>query len=612
MIAPDPPFPVGAHELAEGRWSFCVWAPRCSTVTLELEAGAEHPLEPTVRGYHGTVVASLGEGTRYRYRLDGGASLPDPAARSQPDGVHGASALVSPRYHWGDAGWLGAALPGLVIYELHIGAFTPEGTLHAARSRLPELRDLGVTAVELMPVGQFSGERNWGYDGTYPFAVQNSYGGARALKRFVDDCHGLGLAVILDVVYNHLGPEGNYLEQYGPYFTNRYRTPWGAAVNLDGPGSVEVRRFFIANALQWVQEFHVDGLRLDAVHAIHDRSAQHFLAVLAASVHRGAARCGRSALVIAESELGDPRLVHSPQSGGYGLDAQWQDDLHHALHAYLTGERNGYYEDYGTLRHIVEAWRHGRVSRGRDSRCREWSPGGPAGGLAPGHLVVAAQNHDQVGNRPRGDRLTSLLDREQLKLVAANVLLSSSTPLLFMGEEYGEPAPFPYFVSHSEPALVEAVRRGRAAEFLRCHWQPDPPDPQADATFRSATLQWQLRVTGWHRVLREYYRELLRLRAELCPEDGPDWPEVVASQRPPLIQVRRRHASRTSLAIFHFGSVQARLPRSLPGSWRVALDSAAHRWQGPGSLLPSDLEGSDCHFPLQPYSAVWLVQKGES
>jgi maltooligosyltrehalose trehalohydrolase len=365
-----------------------------------------------------------------------------------------------------------------------VGTFTPEGTFEAIIPHLDELRELGITAVELMPVAQFPGTRNWGYDGVYPFAVQNSYGGPEGLKRLVNACHGRGIAVVLDVVYNHLGPEGNYLWDFGPYFTDRYKTPWGSAINFDGPHSDPVRRLFIENALYWVTEFRMDGLRIDAVHGILDFSAYPFLEELASAVHEKAERLNRRVYVIAESDLNDTRVIRSRELGGYGLDAQWNDDFHHALHTLLTEDQTGYYQDFGRLGDLVKAFREGFVCSGQYSSYRRRRHGNSSRDIPAGCFVVFAQNHDQVGNRMRGERLSQLVCRERMKLAAGVVFLSPFIPLLFMGEEYGETAPFPYFISHSDADLVEAVRRGRREEFAAFGWSQEPPDPQIPMTRR--------------------------------------------------------------------------------------------------------------------------------
>ncbi len=601
----------GAVYLGDGRCSFCVWAPRAQTVAVRLTAPRERlvPLTQGERGYHRGVAAGVEPGSLYFYLLDGEKERPDPASRSQPQGVHGPSQVVDLRaFGRPDYCWPGPAQQDLVFYELHVGTFTPEGTFDAVIPRLRELRELGITALELMPVAQFPGSRNWGYDGVYPFAVQASYGGPEGFRRLVDACHRHGLAVFLDVVYNHLGPEGNYLEDFGPYFTDRYRTPWGMALNFDGPGSNEVRRFFIENALFWITEFHVDGLRLDAVHAITDKAALPFLEELAAAVHRRAERLGRRIYVIAESDLNDPRIVRPPALGGCGLDAQWNDDFHHALHALLTGEQDGYYRDFGRTEHLARAFREGYVYTGQYSAYRQRRHGRRLHLASGAQLVVFAQNHDQVGNRARGERLSALTSFAGLKLAAGVVLLSPFLPLLFMGEEYGETAPFQYFTSHQDPALAEAVRRGRRKEFAAFAWAGGVPDPQDEATFQRSRLNYALRREGRHRVLREFYRELLRLRRELPPlaDLNPENREAIAFEQRRVLFVRRWSGSLEVCLVFSFNEEEAAITLPVPaGRWQKHLDAAEERWLGGGSTVPDTLVSSgEVALNLSPYACL--------
>ena len=585
---------LGATYLGGDLGGFLVWAPLISRVEVHILSPEERlvPLEKVSRGYHYGVVPGVKPGTRYFYRLDGNTERPDPASKFQPEGVHGPSQVIDPHFVWEELHWSGIPFSHYVLYELHVGTFTAQGTFDAIVPHLDELKDLGITAIELMPVAQFPGERNWGYDGVYPFAVQNSYGGPEGLKRLIDACHQRGLAVTLDVVYNHLGPEGNYLHDFGPYFTDRYRTPWGAAINFDGPDSDEVRRFFIENALYWVTEFRLDALRLDAVHGIFDFSALHFLQELASAVHEQAERLNRRIYVIAESDLNDVRLVRSPELGGYGLDAQWNDDFHHALHTLLTGERTGYYEDFGRIQDLAKAFAEGFVYSGAYSPARRRRHGNTSKDLAAHRFVVCAQNHDQVGNRLKGDRLSALVSFEGLKLAAAVVLLSPFIPLLFMGEEYGETAPFPYFVSHSDPDLIEVVRRGRRAEFACLQGSDEPPDPQAEATRQSAILDHSLRHQGKHRILYELYQELIKLRNETRAGAGlsKDRLEVVCLERESTLVVRRWGREEQVAAIFHFGDTAVSVNVPLPyGRWLKRLASGEERWHGPGPDLPTVL-----------------------
>jgi maltooligosyltrehalose trehalohydrolase len=577
------------------------------------QEGRAVDMEAEPHGYFATSVEGLTEGMLYRFRLEGGSELADPASRSQPEGVHGPSALVDPSaWRWEDEGWTGLPLEELIIYELHVGAFTAEGTLDGVVKELDELRDLGVTAVELMPVAQFPGGRNWGYDGVFPFAVQDTYGGPDALRRLVEECHARGLAVVLDVVYNHVGPEGNRLGEFGPYFADRYRTPWGSAMNFDGAGSDEVRRYFIESALQWLEDFHVDGLRVDAIHGVLDTTARPFLLELAESVDSSAERSGRRLHVIAESDLGDARIIKPRELGGFGYAGQWTDDFHHSLHAVLTGERAGYYADFGSLGHLAKAYTQGMVYTGQYSSARQRRHGSSTAGIPGKRFVVYAQNHDQVGNRMLGDRLASLVGFEQLKLVAGVLLLSPFVPLLFMGEEYGEQAPFQYFVSHSDPQLVEAVRSGRAEEFEAFGWTGDPPDPQDEETFLRSKLHRDLRHEGHHRLLGELYRELLLLRkdrpslATLSKADVAAWPDEVAG----VLSVLRWSEVEDALILFHFGDGTAEVDVPFTGArWRRILDSADERWGGPGAASPEHVDvDSNGSITLQPNSFALYVR----
>lgn len=608
---------LGATFLGDGRTRFLVWAPAAHRVEVHVLASRKKlvPMESGERGYNHAVVDGVEPGSLYLYQLDEGTERPDPASRCQPQGVHGPSQVVGPHLEWEDARWTGLPLQEYTIYEVHVGTFAPEGTFDAVIPHLDELKELGITAIELMPVAQFPGGRNWGYDGVYPFAVQNSYGGPEGLKRLVNACHKLGLAVILDVVYNHLGPEGSYVAEFGPYFTDSYKTPWGAALNFDGPHSDEVRRFFIENALYWVTEFHVDALRLDAVHAIVDHSAVPFVQELAEAVHQRAERLNRRIHVIAESNLNDARLVRPRELGGYGLDAQWNEDFHHSLHALLTGERAGYYHDFGELGQLVKAFSEGFVYSGQYSPYRQRRHGNSSRDVPAQRFVVFSRNHDQVGNRMLGERLSQLVSFEGLKLAAGVVLLSPFIPLLFMGEEYGETAPFQYFISYSDPALVEAVRGGRREEFKAFDWKGEPPDPQDEGTFRRSRLNRSLRHEGHHAVLLEFYKELFRLRrtvaalANLSKEQM----EVLTYEGERFFFLRRWNGNSQVFAVFNFGDAETATAVSIPGGrWRKLLDSADERWQGKGTLVPEilDSEGK-ASLALSPMSLALFARENE-
>jgi maltooligosyltrehalose trehalohydrolase len=504
-----------------------VWAPRAAEVELE-SGGSAVGMVRGEGGWWALDAPLIEHGVDYAFRIEGEGPFPDPRSGWQPSGVHGPSRWVDHgRFAWSDQGWRQPPLGSAVIYELHVGTFTPKGTFEAVIEKLDHLLSLGVTHLELMPVAEFPGSRGWGYDGVDLYAPHHAYGGPDGLKRLVDACHGKGLAVILDVVYNHLGPSGNYLSRFGPYFTNRYATPWGEAVNLDGPGSDEVRRFFLDNALMWLRDYHLDGLRIDAVHAILDTSATHVLEALSAEVRQLESHLGRTFLLIAESDLNDPRVVRSPEVGGYGLDAQWNEDFHHALHAALTGERHGYYADFGSLDHLAKTLTRGFAYDGRFSGFRQRSHGRPAAGLSGSRFVGCLQNHDQVGNRARGDRTGRLLTHGQLKIGAALVLLSPFVPMLFQGEEWGASTPFLYFTDHEEPELGEAVRRGRQEEFAAFDWDPESiPDPQSGETFVRSRLDWGERVQGAHSDLLAWHRSLADLRRS-HPELSDDRLETV-------------------------------------------------------------------------------------
>jgi len=578
----------GAIATGGRRFRFRIWAPAVSKVELHLLSPRERvaAMEPREAGYFQMALDDVDPGTLYRFRLDGSRDRPDPASRHQPQGVHGPSQLTDSLFAWQDDAWRGLPLEQYILYEIHAGAFTPQGDFDSVIPYLGYLRDLGVTAIELMPVAQFPGNRNWGYDGVYPFAVHNSYGGPEGLKRLVDACHRQGLAVALDVVCNHLGPEGNYLAELGPYFTDRYRTPWGPALNFDGAGSDEVRRFFIENALYWVTEFHIDALRLDAVHAIFDQSAYPFLEELGDAVHREAKRLNRLVHVIPESDLNDARLIRPKELGGMGLDAQWNDDFHHALRVLLTGDRSGYYRDFGEVRQLVKAYREGYVYSGEHSSFRGRRHGNSSRAAPARQFVVFSQNHDQVGNRMLGERLAALVPFESLKVAAAAVLLSPFIPLLFMGEEYGETAPFLYFVSHSDPQLIDAVRRGRKEEFAAFGWQGTPPDPQAEETFLRSKLDHRLRDEKRHAVLLEFYRELIRLRTETPALALPskDHFEIGGLEEEKVLKVRRWAPDDEVVILICLAGAPVTLTEPFPeGRWRSLLDSEEPRWMGQGS-----------------------------
>jgi maltooligosyltrehalose trehalohydrolase len=507
---------AGALPLPDGSVRWRVWAPPAEQVELVLLDGERRRacrMERQGYGYFTHAEAGVRDGQRYAYRLNGGPERPDPASLWQPDGVHRPSAVFRPgRFAWTDRDWRGVRREDLVVYELHTGTFTPEGTFEGIIPRLPALRELGVTAVEIMPVAQFPGTRNWGYDGTYLYAAQNSYGGPEGLQRLVDACHAAGLAIVLDVVYNHLGPEGNYLRDFGPYFSDRYKTFWGPAFNYDDAGCDAVRDFIVDNARMWLEEYHFDGLRLDAVHSIFDFSPVHILREVKEAADEVGRRLGRPVHVIAESDLNDVRLLLPPERGGYGLDAQWSDDFHHSVHAYLTGERQGYYEDFGAAPDLARVLHDPFLYAGVYSRHRNRRHGSSSRNLPADRFVISVQNHDQVGNRARGDRLSTLLPPAGQRLAPSLLLLSPYVPLLFMGEEYAEEHPFQFFCSFGDETLIQNVRRGRREEFAAFAWQGDVPDPQDEATFNASRLTWAWPAGTVHAGMRQMYGDLLRAR----------------------------------------------------------------------------------------------------
>lgn len=547
-LTPD----VGFLPIDETSARWRVWAIKAERVELVIDPDGRAErvaMEPEGRGYFSAVTALPAPGTRYAYALDGGPPRPDPASRWQPDGVNAPSAVYDPaRFVWDEGDWKGIDRKDLVFYELHVGTFTPEGTFDAIVPRVDELRDLGITAIELMPVAQFPGRKSWGYDGVHPFAVQNSYGGPEALQRLVAACHRKGMAVVLDVVYNHLGPEGNVFPEFGEVFNERYRTDWGAALNFDGRCSDPVRALVLQSARTWVRDFRFDGLRLDAADQIYDRGPRHILSELAEAAHEEADRLGRPVHVFAETDLNDaPRFLGATDRGGYAIDGHWNDDFHHAVHSALTGETNGYYEDFADgPAAVAKAYREVFVNNGSFSRFRGRRHGTHATEFPGDRFVAFTQNHDQVGNRLKSDRYAASLPPAAVRLAAGLLLLAPRLPLLFMGEEYGETNPFPFFCDFQDPALIEAVRNGRKAEFAYFGWEGEVPDAFDPATRASAVLSWDW-ADSVRGGLRRLYKDLFRLRREapalrdfrhaptrlFGPSDAPDVLEAVRGGETP-------------------------------------------------------------------------------
>jgi maltooligosyltrehalose trehalohydrolase len=576
----------GAAVAPDGTVTFSVWAPRAQRLAVRLldSSGKTRTELPMQAGERGELTArtDLGQapvGSDYLYVLPEVGPRPDPVSRRQAASVHGPSRIVDPSaFRWTDDRWKGLPLEDLLFYELHVGTFTQAGTFSAIEERLSYLRDLGVTAVELMPVNTFPGTRNWGYDGALLYAPHEAYGGPEGLRHLVDACHARGMALFLDVVYNHLGPEGNYLADFGPYFTDRYRTPWGSALNFDGPDSDQVRRFFIDNALHWLTEYHVDGLRLDAIHGIFDFGARHVLQELSDAFHAEAARLGRRAWLVAESDLNDPRVIRPADAGGHGMDAQWSDDFHHAVHTLVTGNRRGYFTDFGRASQVAKAVVDGFVYDGGYSEYRKRSHGAPSVDDAGIRFVIFNQNHDQIANACQGKRLAHLVGPARQKLAAVLLFSTPGLPMLFQGEEFAADEPWDYFTSHTDPKLAEAVREGRHQEYLHLQEEgadvtswADPQDPQ---TFARAKLRWSQLDEAAHADMLSFYRALIGLRNRLpaLHNGRKDLTRAEADDAARLVTIRRGDPGGTAtftIANFADGAALVRLPEE--GRWQLAL-----------------------------------------
>ena len=601
---------VGAYY-NDGACHFVVWAPEKESVELIIVHPYQktYPLQKDDAGYWQTTVNDAVPGMRYLYRLDGELERPDPASISQPEGVHKASEVIDRNFNWTDDNWKGLPMEDLIIYELHTGTFTEKESFEGIIDKLNYLADLGINAIEIMPIGQFPGSRNWGYDGVYPYAAQNSYGGANGLKRLVDAAHAKGIVVILDVVYNHIGPEGGYLSNYGPYFTKKYHTPWGDALNYDDAYSDGVRNYFLQNALMWLEEFHVDGLRMDAVHAIMDLGAKHFMQLLTEHVEGVEKRTGRKKFLIAELDLNNPRYINPESKGGYGLDGQWVDEFHHAIHAVLTGETDGYYEDFGSLRQVEKAFRDTYVYDGCYSPHRNKLFGVPVGDNNYGKFVVFSQNHDHIGNRAIGDRLTCTLSTDELKLAAALVILSPYVPLLFMGEEYGEKNPFLYFTSHSDPELIKGVSEGRKKEFAYFNFKEDYPDPQHEETFEKSMLSWNIKDDEYASMLR-YYKRLIKMRKQVRALQGRARGSMIVHPMngSKVLTIERKYGGETAFVVFNFGKEECYHDIPPNTLFKKVFDSSAVQWSEDSKKCTPEVIDTSRSFMLKPCSAVILEQ----
>jgi maltooligosyltrehalose trehalohydrolase len=577
---------AGTKYLGNDRCSFTVWAPGKEKMILHIV----HPSEQKVEmqkddmGYF-TAEVQTPVGTKYLYIIDDAEKgLPDPASQYQPDGVHGASQVIDHNtYQWNDRNYKAPAFEDLILYELHIGTFTEQGTFESAIEKLDQLTEVGINAIEIMPVAQFPGDRNWGYDGVYPYAVQNSYGGPEGLKKLVDACHQKGIAVFLDVVYNHQGPEGNYIEQFAPYFTEHYKTPWGKAINYDGEWSDGVREFYSDNAIYWLQHFHIDGLRFDAVHAIYDFGAVHFWEIVHAKVRELEKKSGRCYHTIAESDLNAPRVIHPVEKNGFGFTAQWLDDFHHAAYVLLDKAGKDRYYDFGTMHQLAKSYCEGYVHSGEFVKFRKRKYGKSSAGIPGNKFVAFINNHDQSGNRIDGARLCTLIDLDLSKIATAMLLLSPYVPMLFMGEEYADDSPFYYFISHSDPSLIKAVQEGRKEEF-KAMIKPgmEYPDPQSGEIFKQSKLKWEKRNQGKNKIILNWHTELIRLRkshpalknfnkecirAEVLQQDG-------------LILHRKDETGKKEVVAL-MNISDAEIDYFLPGTngtWKKLLDSTEAKW----------------------------------
>lgn len=577
---------------------FNLWAPKARDIKLVLEdENGEISLEKKEKGYWHLNFDKTSPGSLYKYKIDDGEIFPDPASLSQPEGVHGPSQLIRlDDFKWTDKNWKNIPLNEMIQYELHTGTFSEDGTFDGIIAKLDYLKGLGINTIEILPVAQFSGERNWGYDGVYPFAVHNSYGGANGLMKLVNSCHEKGLAVILDVVYNHFGPEGNYSSQYGHYFSGKYSTPWGKPVNFDGQYSDGVRNYVVQNALMWCRDFHIDGLRLDAIHAIYDFSAKHIMQELAENLDQLSRKMQRDFYLIAESNLNDVRYINPIEKGGYGLDAQWSDDFHHSIHTLTTQENKGYYMDFGKAEHLSKSIKEAFVYDGKYSEFRKKTYGNSTIDNPAHQFVIFNQNHDQVGNRKSGERLISLTGFETAKLIAGTMFVSPNIPMLFMGEEYGESNPFNYFVSHEDPYLNELVRKGRNEEFKDFYSDnKDAPDPSSVDTFMKSKLSWQINEDSQKKAMFDYYKTLIEIRKKNPVLKFPDKESLAIEENDKLFTLHRWQDDNHILCLMNY-SGQARslkFPENEINKWNKILDSSSVRFNGPGESGSSSVNSGD-------------------
>lgn len=604
---------VGAHYFPDKTCRFCLWAPAKKKIELDIISPVKLrvSLRKKKRGYWYTELKNISPKSRYFYVLDGKKRLSDPASFFQPDGVHKASQIIDHnKFHWQDANYKPAPLESMIIYELHTGTFDKKGTFEGIADKLNYLTDLGINAIELMPVAQFPGARNWGYDGVYPFAVQNSYGGCAGLKKLVNACHKKNIAVILDVVYNHLGHEGNYLSYFGPYFSKKHQNPWGKEFNFDEEYSYAVREFFVQNALYWFEHYHIDVLRLDAIHGITDLSANHFLQELSLAVEKWSRKNKKKVYLIAESDLNDSKVVTPGKENGYGLDCQWNDDFHHSLHTLLTGDDKGYFGDFGKISHLAKAYEEGFVYSWNYSSFRKRFHGSSSEKIPACKFIVFAQNHDQIANGSCGERLSYLVDYERLKLSAGVVLLSPFVPMIFMGEEYGEENPFLYFTSFFDKNLIEAIKKGRQKEFSAFTCKGRLPDTQSYKTFEKSKLDWKKINSPKNKKLYKFYKHLIALRKKtpvlhyLTKKNL----KTTIFEKQKCLVLERWLKKEKLLYFVNFSADDSTINYRLSGSYAKVVDSSQKKWLGKGSLLPEEI-GNEKTLKIRGHSFALFEKK---
>lgn len=582
-----------------------LWSPDANDIQILINHNITLPLQKNAFGYWQLTTDELHPGDHYLFIKDG-QQYPDPASVSQPNGVHGVSqALDISAYDWTDDSWNNIPLDQYIFYELHTGTFTKETTFAAIEGKLDHLIELGITAIELMPVAQFPGSRNWGYDGVFPFAVQFSYGGADALKHLVNACHKKNLAVVLDVVYNHLGPEGNYLETFAPYFTDKYKTPWGKAVNFDDACCDGVRHFIVENVLMWFRDFHIDALRFDAIHAVRDFSPQHIMQEIKHYTDAWMNASGNTHYLIIECDLNDTRFINSVENCGFGIDAQWCDEFHHALRVTCGQEKEGYYEDFSGIAHLAKAYKNAYVHDGQYSAHRKKKFGMTTEKNQGQQFVVFSQNHDQVGNRMLGERTSTLVVAEMLKLMAGAVILSPYLPLLFMGEEWGDTNPFLYFTDHSDPGLSEAVFKGRQEEFKSFKYKGEVPDPGAVETFMHSSLQWDLLQKEPHHTLFGYYKALISLRKKIAPLRilNREQMKVEYDEPESTLILHRWDEDQNVICLMNFSGKEQEIEMSSSKpQWKTLLNSADPEWGGGHTVAPLIAQGEK--VTIQPASLL--------